>query len=335
MRIDHQQDNIVANGSVLISGANPVWRNKLINGSPRLWQRGTSFTASGLTADRYRLVIGSGAAVTVSRQSHSLGQTDVPGNPRYYLRFNRTTTGSVASSIEQRIEFVDTLAGRTVVASGYIQGSTSAFSVTVKAVQNFGTGGSPSAEVSTTLGTINLTTGWASFSLSAALPSVSGKTLGTNNNDYLSLVFELGTAAGVVHFNLDRLQLEEGSTATPFEDRDFGTELAQAQRFYNKTFPLETTPAQNAGSAGSIYASWGTSTGHVMWYWSFPVRMRAAPTLTTYSPYNSSSDFHTGSIAGAVSSTSTFQHGANAFHSSSAFGTESAPQLHATADAEL
>lgn len=57
------------------------FRNKFINGDFRIWQRWSSVAvgASGIyTADRYVHYAGVGGAATVSKQTFTPGQTDVP-----------------------------------------------------------------------------------------------------------------------------------------------------------------------------------------------------------------------------------------------------------------
>ena len=88
-------------------------------------------------------------------------------------------------------------------------------------------------------------------------------------------------------FYITGVQLEKGSTATSFDYRPYGTELALCQRYYCKSFDQATAPAQNAGLLGAIYfgqpvaaSTTGTITGV-----RFPVSMRTAPsTITIYNP---------------------------------------------------
>ena len=61
-------------------------RNKIINGNFDVWQRGTSFSASGYCADRWRSYYTGGTTTVFSQQSFTLGQTDVPDNPEFYAR---------------------------------------------------------------------------------------------------------------------------------------------------------------------------------------------------------------------------------------------------------
>jgi len=71
------------------------------------------------------------------------------------------------------------------------------------------------------------------------------------------------------------VQLEAGTTASPFEYRQYGTELALCQRYFNKTNPDNSTNIGAGCAAGSLYGS-----ANAALYYAFPVRMRAAPTVT-------------------------------------------------------
>jgi hypothetical protein len=103
-------------------------------------------------------------------------------------------------------------------------------------------------------------------------------------------------------FYVTGVQLEKG-IATSFDYRPYGTELALCQRYFCKTFPIETAPAQNLGYTGAMGAiSINTGSATSLWmHWHFPVEMRATPTLTTFSPGTTNANWY--SPAGPSSGT--------------------------------
>ena len=68
------------------------------------------------------------------------------------------------------------------------------------------------------------------------------------------------------------VQLEKGSTATSFDYRPYGTELALCQRYYSR---LSSLSGNYVGFGAGVAAS--TTSAQV--YVKYPVRMRSAPTL--------------------------------------------------------
>jgi hypothetical protein len=226
-----------------LSGSGLMFRNKLINGGFDIWQRGTSQTSDGFGSDDRWFNGNSGTTKTASRQTFTVGQTDVPGNPKY---FSRTVVTSVAGSSNycfkrQGVEGVATLSGQTATLSFWAKADASK-NMAIEFRQSFGTGGSPSADV-TTVATVSLTASWARYSVTVNIPSISGKILGTDNNDNLQIWLwfdagssfnsrtnSLGQQSGT--FDIANVQLEAGSIATPFEQRPIGTELALCQRYY-------------------------------------------------------------------------------------------------------
>ena len=225
-------------------------RNAIINPVMDIWQRGTSFInpATGTyTADRWRIDYdGTGGTRTVARNNISLG-TNLPSGiqGKYFLDFEVSNRGTATTqSISQRIEGVRTFAGETITLSAWIRNDGSGVgvnTVTAKAIQNFGTGGSPSTAVTTTLGTAAVTGTWVRLHVHATLPSISGKTIGNNGDDYLQIMFDLGSQTG--KFWLYGVQLEQNTTQTALERRPIQQEIALCQRYYEKSFYLDSTPA--------------------------------------------------------------------------------------------
>jgi hypothetical protein len=72
-------------------------------------------------------------------------------------------------------------------------------------------------------------------------------------------------------FYITGVQLEKGSTATSFDYRPYGTELALCERYYWKS----TVGTYNGIGAGSV-----TGSSQVSIYIKYPTTMRAAPTLS-------------------------------------------------------
>jgi hypothetical protein len=79
---------------------------------------------------------------------------------------------------------------------------------------------------------------------------------------------------------LTGVQLEVGTTATNFEYRQYGTELALCQRYYETSFDIGTAPANAVNDNFKGIASFGTSDSQSF---SFKVYKRAAPTMSWYS----------------------------------------------------
>ena len=133
--------------------------------------------------------------------------------------------------------------------------------------QDFGNGGTPSVSVqSIGVTTINLTTSWQKFTITVDVPSISGKTLGTDGDDNLQVIFwfdagsdynsntnSLGNQSGT--FDIAQVQLEEGSVATSFEQRPIGVEVDLCLRYYEKgSFNIGSA---YAGSGGRVRTTIG------------------------------------------------------------------------------
>jgi len=241
-------------------------RNCIINGNFDIWQRGTTATVttagSNYLTDRY-IWNTQGNTTTVSRQAFIVGQTDVPYEPTYFHRIQITAAVAAQLSLEQRVEDVRTLAGRTATLSFYAKGA-AGFTLNYSVAQNFGTVGSPSAAVSVTSGTVFLTTSWQKYTITFNVPSISGKTLGNRNDNFLQIVWQM-PASATNTFDLAQVQLEAGSVATPFERRFIGQELALCQRYYQSSNFM-------VNNAGGVYTNYF-----------FKVSMRGNPVVTSSS----------------------------------------------------
>jgi hypothetical protein len=218
-------------------------KNKIINGDFNINQRNfSSITADAYGFDRWSLFL-SGATATYSAQTFTPGAAPVTGYESKNFARLSVTTGNDNCRILNPIEDVRTFAGQTATISFWAKGTnpTTPGNLAVIVSQNFGSGGSPSSAVSTAAGNFVLTANWTRYSFTVTIPSISGKTFGTNQNSRLEIWFGQGTSISTDSWELDLwgVQLEAGSVATAFQTAT-GTvqgELAACQRYYQKLTP--------------------------------------------------------------------------------------------------
>jgi hypothetical protein len=205
----------------------PLWNGELYQ-----WSRGTTFTipaaSNSYTADRTIIGSGTGGAVSVNRFAFDPGQTEVPGDPRYYLQTSWTTGPTAGeartgypdyfSVLEIRTEDVRKFSGRPVTLSFWARGPLGAVMPFYAYVsQGLGGGGSHGQTGNTISGTsagidynfsaaeiftrsavqspgIN-TTGFKLYTITLDVPALpSGSTIGSDN----VLTFGLGADFGAI-----------------------------------------------------------------------------------------------------------------------------------------
>jgi hypothetical protein len=266
-------------------------KNKVINGDFFINQRGFTTTTTSNTAvvDRFRILLTAAAgSVTTSVEQFTPGTAPVAGyEAKQYVRI--ITAGQAASTDRALfsyygIEDVRTFAGQTVTLSFWAKAATGTPSIALDFAQNFGTGGSPSTSIAG-IGAAKtaITTSWARYSFTVAIPSISGKTIGTDPNTS-TLQFGLWVSAGSSFdsrtatlgvqnntFDIWGVQLEAGSVATSFQTAT-GTiqgELSACQR-YCLSFLTGTSKPVGIGI--------NYTTTELYTIISFPVTMRTTPT---------------------------------------------------------
>lgn len=268
----------------VVSGFGNVGRNLVHNALFNIWQRGTGAFTSGYTADRWNMAAVSDT-VSVTQQSFALA--GLPSDEAATFCLTNVFTGTAGAGAYnfhyQPIEGVRRLSNKTVIVSFWAaaQGTPPKLGVTL--TQSFGTGGSPSGQVPLNGQAVTLTNVWTRYSVVFTLPSLAGKTLGTNNNDATQLEFwySSGTnftarsgGVGVQSGNVGLwgVQLEiaqSGQTQpTPLEKIDPGEDLRRCQRFF-ESFNI----TQDFVSPGSGWT-------YLMRSYRFAVTKRAMPTTT-------------------------------------------------------
>ena len=305
-------------------------RNIVVNGACNVAQRGTSKTGlvgqEYATVDRFKTAISSLGTWTASQS------TDAPDGFSNSLKYECTTAdASPASADFMRIE--TRLEGQDLQHLAF--GTSSAKELTLSFwVKSNKTGDYVSwiyqtddtRSFSTTY-TINTSATWEYKVIT--IPADTVGVIDNNNDIGLMLFWCLGAGADYTggssssswgadvaanryvgqtvnladtignYFQITGVQLEVGDTATPFEHRSFGDELARCQRYYEKSFDYDTAPAQNVASVSGALTTSGVSTsvrtliGHV----DFSVHKRAVPTIIRYNPFASGTGW---SQAGAL-----------------------------------
>ncbi len=261
-------------------------KNKLINGDFGINQRAftstTTTTAYGF--DRWQLQAGDGT-VTYTPQTFTPGTAPVAGYEGKnfaQLAVTGQTLSTAFAALTQRIESVRTFAGQTITVSFWAKANSGTPNVSIQGRQDFGTGGSPSTFTATNSANAVITTSWARYSVTIDVPSIAGKTIGTNaTTDHFQIriwVSGGSTASnpnpGIQNntFQIWGVQAEAGSVATAFQTAT-GTiqgELAACQRYYFR---------QTAGAAGQHFSNGNNeTTTKAVFVMPFPSIMRIAPT---------------------------------------------------------
>jgi hypothetical protein len=227
--------------------------------------------------------------VTYSTQAFTAGTAPVTGYES--TNFARMVTSSQSGTaayaiIAQKMESVRTFANQTITVSFWAKASTGTPKVSVEIAQNFGSGGS--SQVNTYAGQSTISTSWARYSVSVAVPSISGKTIGTSSFVQVGLWTSAGTdfnsrtgSLGIQNTTIDiwGVQAEAGSTATDFQTAT-GTlqgELAACQRYYIRLGNSAGNLNQRLGNGVAV----STTTASTTYY--LPVKLRVPALSIDYS----------------------------------------------------
>ena len=297
--------DILENSTGMIASTmSPGFRNRVINGDMRIYQRNTAATADvTYSVDRWQIKKSNDASESVAQS------TDAPTGFVYSLRNTVVTTDTSIgaaqySALSQSIEgpnihdwLFGTANARTLTLSFWIKSSVTGtysgnlctyntearifvFSYTVN---NANTWEYKTVTIpGDTSGTWSISsTGGATLHFYAALGSnFTGGVAGAWDVPSKYGVPQVNALATVGNiFAISGVQLEVGSFATSYDHRPFGLELLLCQRYYHRLVPTQTYGPIGVGRA------WGSNNGNVGFY--LPTSMRANPTIT----YSALSDF--------------------------------------------
>jgi hypothetical protein len=248
-------------------------KNKILNSDYSIWQRGTTFanpSTAAYTADRWQVEHdGTGATRTISQQTFTPGAAPVAGyEGQYFYRYTVSVagTGNTYQQFQYNQEDVRTFAGQTVTVSFWAKADASRL-VTLLYRTDYGSGGSAPNQFS--VGTATLTTSWVRYTITYAVPSVSGLTIGANSHGRWIWRVPAGTTQTI---DIWGVQIEESPVATAFQTAT-GTiqgELAACQRYYWREYGAANSPTIPVSYTANSATIGGNN----------PVTMRVAPSVT-------------------------------------------------------
>lgn len=253
------------------------FRNKITNGEMQVAQRGTTGVLTTVWAwpsiDRFAAVMPTSAAGALTQTAFGSGEF----NKMAALFRTPASALTNALSIGQAVETSNSVS---------LQGKPITFSFYAKAGANFSASGSNiTVQVYTGTGTdqsINNLSAWtgASAVINTAQAITTTLTRYTFTANLAASITQIGfwisftptgTAGADDSLYITGIQLEEGSVATPFEHRSYGTELSLCQRYYYRRNSISTTDEVAVLQAYATNGVFGK-------LFDFPVEMRAAPT---------------------------------------------------------
>ena len=270
-------------------------KNKIINGDCAINQRNITSTGVtygfGYTLDQWQHYWTSGTA-TISAQPFTAGTAPVAGyEAKQFYRAALTGIGTTTNdsfALQFNVEGVRTLANQTATVSFWCKTASGTPNIGVSINQNFGSGGSSGTFTGKTV-TLSGGTSWTRYSVTFAIPSISGQTIGTSDMLTVYFVLQAGAARNAIFgtsasnsantFDLWGVQLEAGSVATPFTtaSNTLQGELALCQRYYQR---INFDGGTQYSLFGQGIAS--TSSNVVVGGW-LPVYMRVHPSSIDYS----------------------------------------------------
>jgi len=283
---------------------NTVGKNLVINGAMQIAQRGTSASVTGstyLTCDRWRILKPSAATATVTVSQ----STDAPDGFSNSLKWETTAAGTLGSgsylSIEQKLEgqtlqqlaFGTTSAKKWTLSFWVKSSITGTYAVSHYSADNSG-------RIIGATYTVNTANTWEKKTIT--YDGDTAASLDNDNNESLRVDFHLAANSDMKSsdntswtaysasawaygqeadlctntgtFYLTGVQLEVGESATEFEHRPYGLELALCERYYQ---------LWSSGWAGVS----GGANYNQSCYSAFRQTMRATPTMTRLSGTNS------------------------------------------------
>ena len=204
------------------------FKNYIINGDFGIWQRGTNFT--GLTNGTY-----SSDRWVVYDAAGTINYNVIRNASVFTGGYGATYTWNSGTALRSVIQFIENVTrfkvGSKVTISFEAFTNSTPYTVAVAIQGVKGVWASATGEATSN---ITLTNTKTKYSVTLSIPDWTS--LGIDwahlEDTKLALKFNLGVETNGRDFILGSVQLEDGSVATPLEQRPYGLELALCKRYY-------------------------------------------------------------------------------------------------------
>jgi hypothetical protein len=241
------------------AGYTAGFKNRMINGDFRIWQRGTSITTTGggYTADMWIIEPRSSQSCTISQS------TDVPSGQGFEYSGRFTATGGALQGFHIRTAIENPAAGNF---GEFQPGTTWTFSIWAKSAfagvaitpiffLSSNALSNPNASVGLNGGSQTIASTWTRYTWTVTMPTWTADAGSLSLCNQLTIRLLIG--AGSQDLYITGVQMEPGTTVSSFDRRPIQMETMLSQRYYEYGFSSGSGYAQitaifDAGAANHI-----------------------------------------------------------------------------------
>ena len=265
-----------------------AFSNIVINGGFEIWQRNTTFSNPAnatYCSDRWAVRTTQASTATVSREAAAIDSVGL-----YSLKVVLSgTSGSNTWYVSQTMEDGESYRGKTVTFTARVRSSVA---TTCRISIN--------DDTATTYSSYH--TGGGSFETLSVTRTIDAGT--TNIRFSIGMLFTGDKQDGTYYF--DSAMAVFGNSAVAFLPKALATELAQCQRYYEKSYNVSVVPATST-AVGMVYIPMAGATTAICQYGTlqFKVSKRTTPTITFYSQTGTSATWQVRDNGGGINANGT------------------------------